>query len=200
MRFVTREEIEEIDRRAQAEFGIPAETLMENAGAAAAREVLARTSGPVVVVCGRGNNGGDGFVAARHLHEAGRFVRVHILSVPEADTPAGRNFEKVRRLCGEFSKGAIVDAIFGTGLRRPVEGKYRAAIEEINRRKEFVLAVDVPSGLDANSGRPLGAAVEAAVTVTMGLPKVGFRGAERYTGEVVVAEIGYPAALTETGR
>lgn len=195
MRFVTREEIEEIDRRAQADFGIPQDRLMESAGRAVADEMQERTHGPVVVVCGKGNNGGDGFVAARYLHEAGRVVRVHALSIPDADSAAGRNFERIRHLCGEFGTGVIVDAIFGTGLRRPVEGKYRAAIEEINRRKTFVLAVDVPSGLDANTGRPLGVAVQANVTVTMGLPKIGFQHAERYVGELVVADIGYPPEL-----
>jgi len=195
LRYASREEIEEIDRRAQTEFGVPADVLMENAGRAVAEEVLRRTQGPVVVLTGKGNNGGDGFVAARVLRERGRSVTVHLLSPPDLDTPSGRNLERVRDLCGEFVDGVVVDAIFGTGLRREVEGRIRAAIEEINRRTSPVISVDVPSGLDANTGRPLGVAVEADVTVTMGLPKIGFRGAERYTGEVVVAEIGYPSAL-----
>ena len=89
----------------------------------------------------------------------------------------------------------IVDAIFGTGLRRDVEGKYREMIEEINRRKTTVIAIDIPSGLDANTGEPLGAAVRADVTITMGLPKTGLdRGAE-FTGKVIVADIGYPREL-----
>jgi NAD(P)H-hydrate epimerase len=195
MRFVSREEIEAIDLRAQTEFGIPTDVLMENAGRAVAQEVLRRTTGPVVVVCGKGNNGGDGFVAARHLVEGGRPVTVHLLAAPDPDTAAGRNWAKVRSRVGPFSEGVIVDAIFGTGLRRSVTGESLRVIEEINRRTTFVIAVDLPSGLDANRGVPLGAAVEADLTVTMGLPKIGFRGAEQYTGEVVVADIGYPKSL-----
>jgi NAD(P)H-hydrate epimerase len=189
MRTVTREEIEEIDRRAQAEFGIPAETLMERAGKAVADEVLRRTTGPVVVVCGKGNNGGDGYVAARHL--ASRPVTLHIVEEPAG--LAARMFEKVRHLPRGFPEGVIVDAIFGTGLRRPVTGVHLEAIEEINRRRAFVVAVDIPSGLDANAGRPLGAAVRATVTVTMGLPKIGLN--PEYAGEIVVADIGYPPEL-----
>ena len=196
MRSVTREEMQEIDRRAQAEFGIPAETLMENAGRAVADVVLRRTAGPIVVVCGRGNNGGDGFVAARYLAPAGRQVSVYVPEEPEPDTPAFRNFEKILRLPGEFSQGVIVDAIFGTGLSRPITGEWYRIIEAINRRKAFVVSVDIPSGLDANTGQPLGISVVANVTVTMGLPKVGFQGAEKFTGEVVVADIGYPPQLT----
>ncbi len=197
MKPVTREQIEEMDRRAQEEFGIPAVELMEQAGRAVSDEVLRRTNGPVVVVCGKGNNGGDGFVAARHLAAAGRTVRVHLLSAPVPGTPPDRNFHLVRDLCGPFSEGVVVDAIFGTGLRRAVEGKYLEAIEEINRQKTTVIAVDIPSGLDADSGEPLGAAVRADLTVTMGLPKVGFGKAGDFTGEILVADIGYPGALVE---
>lgn len=178
MRHVTREEIEEIDRRAQEEFGIPGETLMDRAGKAVADEVLRRTRGDVLVVCGKGKNGGDGKVAARYLREAGRAVRV--VDATDAFTA---------------SEPVIVDAIFGTGLRRPVEGEYRRAIEAINAAGAQVVAIDIPSGLDANTGKPMPVAVRANVTVTMGLPKVGFRGAEAWTGEVVVAEIGYPREL-----
>ncbi len=192
---VTREVIEEIDRRAQEDFGIPADVLMEAAGKAVAKAVLERTSGPVVVICGKGNNGGDGFVAARVLREEGRSVRVHLLSAPAPGTPPDRNHQRVRDLCGPLSEGVIVDAIFGTGLRREVEGKYLSIIEEINQRATPVVAVDIPSGLDANSGEPLGAAVKADVTVTMGLPKTGFEKGGDYTGEVIVADIGYPEAL-----
>lgn len=177
MRFVTREEIEEIDRRAQEEFGIPGETLMDRAGKAVADEVLRRTKGDVLVVCGKGKNGGDGRVAAKYL-SAERRVRV-----VDAKDPF------------EIVEPVVVDAIFGTGLRRPVEGAYRRAIETLNAADAFVVAIDIPSGLDANTGKPMPVAVAAEVTVTMGLPKVGFRGAEAWTGEVVVAEIGYPKAL-----
>ena len=197
MKPVTREQIEEMDLRAQEEFGIPADTLMEQAGKAVADEVLRRTSGPVVVICGKGNNGGDGFVAARHLSEAGRPVQIHLLSPPTPETPPDRNLHLVRDLCGPFTEGVIVDAIFGTGLRRIVKGRYRETIEEINRRNTTVIAIDIPSGLDANSGKALGAAVKADATVTMGLPKIGFDNSGDYTGEIIVADIGYPENLVK---
>lgn len=178
MRHVTREEIEEIDRRAQEEFGIPGVTLMDRAGKAVADEVLRRTTGRVLVVCGKGKNGGDGRVAAGYLTKAGREVRI-----VDAKEPF------------EVREPVVVDAIFGTGLRRPVEGEYRRAIETINDSGATVVAIDIPSGLDANTGRPMPVAVRADATVTMGLPKIGFRGAGAWTGEVVVAEIGYPREL-----
>jgi hydroxyethylthiazole kinase-like uncharacterized protein yjeF len=194
---VSREQIEEIDLRAQKEFGIPADVLMEAAGKRVAEEVLETTSGPVLVLTGKGNNGGDGFVAARYLWEAGREVRIHPLSPPTPGTPPARNLARVQNLCGPLSEGVIVDAIFGTGLRRDVEGKYREMIEEINRRKTTVISIDIPSGLDANTGEPLGAAVKADVTITMGLPKTGLDRGAKFTGKVIVADIGYPAELIE---
>ena len=196
MKPVSREEIEEIDLRAQKEYGIPADVLMEAAGKRVAEEILETTSGPVLVFTGKGNNGGDGFVAARYLWEAGREVHIHTLALPTPDTPPARNHARVENLCGLLSdEGVIVDAIFGTGLRRDVEGKYREIIEEINRRDTKVFAIDIPSGLDANRGKPLGAAVKADITITMGLPKIGFAQATEFTGKVIVADIGYPLEL-----
>jgi NAD(P)H-hydrate epimerase len=180
MRHVTRSEMAEIDRRTIAEFGIPESALMERAGAAVAAEIARRWPGrPVEVYCGPGRNGGDGRVAARLL--GGRIW-----------TPGSRGSPAPRAV--------IVDALFGTGLNREVTGEARATIEAINgldRAEHPVIAVDVPSGLDADTGRPLGAAVRADVTVTMGLPKIGFRapGAAGYLGEVVVADIGHPQEL-----
>lgn len=197
MKPVSREQMEEIDLRAQKEFGIPGEVLMEAAGKRVAEEVLQRSSGPVLVLTGKGNNGGDGFVAAHYLSEAGRDVRVHTLASPTPDTAPARNLARVEHLCGPLSDGVIIDAIFGTGLRRDVAGTYRDMIEEINRRKTTVFAVDIPSGLDANSGTPLGAAVKANVTITMGLSKIGFAEAEEFTGEIIVAGIGYPPELID---
>jgi len=180
MRHVTKSEMAEIDRRTIAEFGIPEGALMERAGAAVAAEVARSWPGrPVEVYCGPGRNGGDGRVAARILE--GR-----VRTPGEPGSPAPR--------------AVIVDAIFGTGLNREVTGEARAMIEGINgldRAEHPVLSVDVPSGLDADTGRPLGAAVRADVTVTMGLPKAGFRapGASAYVGRLVVADIGHPAEL-----
>jgi hydroxyethylthiazole kinase-like uncharacterized protein yjeF len=201
----------EIDRRAIEERGIPADVLMENAGRAIAAVVGERISPscPVVAVCGRGNNGGDGFVAARLLAEGGYEVEVLPLEDGyDASTPAGRaakaafeheGVEFVSRL-KKRGMACLIDAIFGTGLARPVTGREHALIREINAlsRDYFpVIAADIPSGLDADTGRPLGIAVKASATVTMGWPKIGFTapGASAYVGELIVADIGFPPDL-----
>ncbi len=209
MRHVTREEMREIDRLAIEERGIPADVLMENAGRAVADAVEERASKacPVVAVCGRGNNGGDGFVAARLLSERGFEVEVMALQHSyDESTATGRNWARVREeldFVGRFKRrpmAVIVDALFGTGLSRPVSGREKELILAMNRldaRWFPIVSVDIPSGLDADTGRPLGAAVRATVTVTMGLPKAGFQepGAKDHLGELVVADIGFPPDL-----
>lgn len=170
----------EIDRRTIAEFGVPEAALMERAGGAVAGEIRRRWPGRAVdVLCGSGKNGGDGRVVARLL--GGR-----VITPGEEWTPTPR--------------AVVVDALFGTGLSRDIAGPARSLIDTVNaldRAEHPVIAVDVPSGLDADTGRPRGAAVRADVTVTMGLPKVGFQapGAADYLGEVVVANIGHPEEL-----
>ena len=180
MRHVTRRDMAEIDRRSIVDFGIPEAELMERAGGAVAAEVGRLWPGrPVDVLCGPGRNGGDGRVVARLL--GGRVI------VPgDAWTPAPR--------------AVVVDALFGTGLNRDVAGPARALIESVNaldRAEHPVIAVDIPSGLDADTGRPRGSAVRADVTVTMGLPKAGFQAAEArpFLGRLVVADIGHPPEL-----
>jgi NAD(P)H-hydrate epimerase len=180
LKHVTRAEMMEIDRRSIAEFGIPESALMERAGAAVAREIARRWPGrPVDVLAGPGRNGGDGLVVARLA--GGRVVRVG-----EKWAPAPR--------------AVIVDALFGTGLTRDVAGPARTMVEAINaldRSEHPVISIDLPSGLDADTGEARGAAVRASVTVTMGLPKRGFQapGAAACLGELVVADIGHPREL-----
>lgn len=180
MRHVTRAEMIEIDRRAIVEFGIPEAALMERAGEAVAKEIARRWPGrPVDALCGPGRNGGDGRVVARLA--SGR-----VIPVGEKWTPAPR--------------AVIVDALFGTGLNRDIAGPARALIEAVNaldRSDHPVVSVDIPSGLDADTGAPRGIAVRASVTVTMGLPKRGFLepGAAAWVGELVVADIGHPPSL-----
>lgn len=210
MRFVTREEMQEIDRQAIEVRKISVDTLMASAGKAVADLVGERISRecPIVAVCGRGNNGGDGFVAARLLAERGFEVEViALLKSYDPSTATGRAWRAAREsdihFAGRFKTrpmACILDAIFGTGLSRPVAGEERELVREMNsfdKRWSPIVAVDIPSGLDANTGRPLGVAVEATATVTMGLPKVGFRvpDAKRYVGELIVADIGFPADL-----
>jgi hydroxyethylthiazole kinase-like uncharacterized protein yjeF len=200
----------ELDRVATGRYGIPSIVLMENAGRAAADEAarMARDrTGAVAVVLGRGRNAGDGLVVARTLHNRGVEVRLYRAfdDVPE-EGDVGANLRMVRALGlpvepMAFDRAAapalVVDAIFGIGLNRDAAGPALEAIEAINASGARVLAIDVPSGLDAGTGRPRGAAVRAEVTVTMGAIKTGFLapGAASYTGRIVVAEIGYPREL-----
>ncbi|HUT33887.1 MAG TPA: NAD(P)H-hydrate epimerase [Planctomycetota bacterium] len=222
MRWVTRDEMRGIDRRAIEELGIPALVLMENAGRGAAGEAakLYREKGlggPVLVFCGAGNNGGDGFVVARHLANAGLDVRVLCcFDRGKADRlrEAGVNLticermglpisdvlhaEGVERLRAQLVPGAlVVDAVFGVGLSQPPREPQATLLRLLNEAGLATLAVDVPSGLDADTGVALGVALRADVTATMACPKVGFRrpGAAQYVGRLVVVDIGMPACL-----
>ncbi|RLF00275.1 MAG: bifunctional ADP-dependent NAD(P)H-hydrate dehydratase/NAD(P)H-hydrate epimerase [Thermoprotei archaeon] len=195
-------------------LGVDRLLLMENAGAAVAR-VVKREAGPggkVVVLCGPGNNGGDGMVAARHLADAFH-VEVVLIAHPSRirSSEARRNLEALRSMAstialhvdprGELAcsliKGAnaVIDAIFGTGLRGPVASPYREVIEEVNRVAEpLKVAVDVPSGLNPDTGEVHGVAVKADVTVTFHAPKPGLLkpSAKEYVGELIVEPIGIP--------
>ena len=195
------------------ELGIPGIVLMENAARGIADLVRERLGsspgGPVAIVCGPGNNGGDGFAAARHLSNAGVDVRLHLVVPADAypdDSDAGQNLRIVRAMGLPLREdvdleGAaiVVDAVFGTGLTRPVREPYLSAVRAMGNAGVDVVAVDVPSGLDANTGAILGAAVRAAVTATMVAPKAGFALGEgpRLTGEVRVVDIGVPPSVLE---
>lgn len=215
---LSRAAVRELDRRAIEEYGMPSLLLMENAGRACADQVealLAGTRGPVLVLCGPGNNGGDGLVVARTLWNRG--VGVEALFVgPETRLEAGSadvrtNLRLWRglgqtipclparadlaRLTARLAGAAcVVDALFGTGLTRALEDPWRSAIEAVNAAARPVLAVDLPSGLDADTGAELGAAMRADLTVTFVARKPGLlcgRG-PALAGRLVVAEIGIP--------
>src|SRR5437762_4226923 len=171
--FLNREQVREIDRRAIEEFGVPGVVLMENAGRGAAEVLLSLgANGPVVICCGKGNNGGDGFVIARHLDNRGVGVRVLLFARPEELTgDAAVNFRIIERaglpiliqpdlaaLAGELAPAAwVVDALFGTGLSGALRPPFDAIIAAINASGRPVLAVDIPSGLDCDTGLSLGA-------------------------------------------
>jgi ADP-dependent NAD(P)H-hydrate dehydratase / NAD(P)H-hydrate epimerase len=217
MRLVGSAEMREIDRTAIEGFGIPSLTLMDRAGRAVA-EAAAELAGPhgrLVVVCGGGNNGGDGYVAARLLRAAGRDARVVSLvpadrlspdarAVREQAQRAGVPIDDSGELAG-FEAGpgdVVIDAVLGTGLARPPEGPFAAAIArivELRGRGARVLAVDVPSGLSADTGRPLGSCVWADRTVTFAFMKRGLfiHPGTEYAGEVAVSDIGIPPAAAE---
>ena len=222
VRPLARDEVRGIDARAAEELGLPTLVLMENAGRGAAallRERAARGA-RVVVACGPGNNGGDGGVVARHLDAWGFVVRVVWFARPERlsgdaaaqfrilenagiDQQAWAGPIEPARL-DELFRGAdwAVDGLLGTGLARPVEGPLRGVIEAMNRSGRPILALDLPSGLDADTGRPLGVAVRATATATFVAPKLGFAapGAEAFTGAVHVVEIGVPRRILEPFR
>ncbi len=222
MNALTSGEMAELDRLAAEEFGIPTAVLMENAGRRVA-EVVADVVCPrgrrCAVLAGKGSNGGDGLVAARHLANRGWRVEVFLLAREEELTGEPRRNLALAREAGvevapvvsmalagvrERLREAdvIVDAIFGTGFRGQPMGLAAQLIEAANASSAPVVAVDIPSGVDADSGAVRGAAVSATATVTMGLPKIGllvYPGAA-CAGRVYVADIGYPQALVERLR
>jgi len=211
----------ELDRASQAR-GIQAETLMENAGREVARAALEVAGGAygtrAVVVCGKGNNGGDGLVAARYLSRWGARVTVLMLEVPEdLREPAATNFARLAETdvrVRPFSRSTLdrelaradvaVDAIFGTGFRGVPEDEWAEAIDGLNDGRAFhgvpVVAVDIPSGVNGSTGAVEGEAVWADVTVTFGAAKTGvvlLPGAER-AGAVRVVDIGFPSDLVRS--
>ena len=219
MIFMTRDQMREYDRLAIEQYGMPGALLMENAGRGAADivEQYLRASGVAAIVCGGGNNGGDGFVIARHLTNRGYFVRAYLLAEEEKLTQdAALNLAIFRNMGGEVvdcrEEGAlaarrdeldtadvIVDAMLGTGLTSDVRGPIRDAIMLLNMAPPPKVAVDIPSGIAADTGRVLGAAVQATATATFGFLKRGlllFPGAE-HAGSVHVIDIGAPAQAAD---
>jgi NAD(P)H-hydrate epimerase len=200
-----------IDRWAIEEQGIPSLELMEAAGRAVADAVGELTPpDPVRVLCGKGNNAGDGLVAARHLAEAGFEVEALLLwPADQLSDDAAANLERYEGTVEEQpggdlgarlgDSGAIVDAIFGTGFEGAPREPAAAAIDAANGSPAPIVACDIPSGVDAASGEVAGAAIEAAVTVGFHAAKLGHRIApgKRHTGALVVAPIGIPDGAPE---
>ncbi|MGQ0570834.1 MAG: NAD(P)H-hydrate dehydratase [Armatimonadota bacterium] len=218
----TSEEMAVLDRRAADEFGVPTLLLMETAGrsvAAAARRLVDRHAPNVIVVAGKGNNGGDGLVAARIMMASGWPVTVVLLARDvEVTGDAAVNLHAARRagvdianldstampgLRGTLKQAdLVVDGLFGTGFRGPAVGLAAKTIEAMNACGSPVLAIDIPSGVHGDTGAIDGPAVRAAATVTMGLPKTGLilpPGAE-CAGQIWVADVGHPKRLLEVAR
>jgi hydroxyethylthiazole kinase-like uncharacterized protein yjeF len=223
IRLATAEEMRRADRRATERYGVPSLVLMENAGRGAA-EVVARLLGPVpgrrvTIVCGKGNNGGDGFVVARHLAGRGAVVGVWLVGrAAEVRGDALVNLEAVRRAGlplvevgtpealeglrrGLRDADLVVDALLGTGVTGPVTGLVGAAIAALNEAGRPVCALDLPSGLSADHGRLQGPVVHARVTVTFGLPKLGLylHPGAASAGQVELCDLGVPRAWLEEG-
>ncbi|MEW4566844.1 NAD(P)H-hydrate epimerase [Tautonia sp. JC769] len=220
LRPLSRDEVRGIDARAADELGLPTLVLMENAGRGAA-ECLRVAAGPdarrVLILCGPGNNGGDGAVVARHL-DAWRWpvqVRWTVPADRLRGDPAAQHtildrsgFDQ-RPLADADDLAAslswadwVVDGLLGTGLTREVEGSLRAVIEAVNASGKPVLALDLPSGLDCDTGQPLGVAIRARLTTSFVARKRGFDapGAADWTGTVQVVEIGVPGLLLDPFR
>ena len=215
MKISSVDEMRAMDRYAVKQLGIPEAILMENAGQAAT-SVLAQEIGirdrKIVIFCGAGNNGGDGFVVARKIHADGGNVKVYLLGDPGKFRGAARmNMEILAKLPVEVRSvesvkklrmnvlhcHGIVDAIFGTGLDREISGLYREVIALINASGKKVLSLDIPSGINGDTGQIMGAAVQADCTVAFGLPKIGamlYPGHE-HCGKLYVCHISFPPSL-----
>src|SRR5215831_14098425 len=221
MRVLTAAQMREADRRTIEDVGIPSLVLMENAG----RQVVAAIEAihtdilerQVAVLCGRGNNGGDGFVVARTLLQRGVDVSVFLVGqISDVRGDARINLEILGRLgltiveladsqawelhFSEISDCTlIVDAIFGTGLNQPLSGLLETVVADVNGSGIPVIAVDLPSGLSADSHEPIGDSIEAGMTVTLAAPKLALvlPPAETRAGDIVVADVGIPAHVIE---
>lgn len=210
-----------MDRKAIEEYKIPGIILMENAGRNVAEEILRMTENPqegkVAILCGKGNNGGDGYVVARHLHN--HHIPVDVFLVAKIsdilkDGDAGTNLQillhmkipvrevldttGVNHVLKELNRyDIIVDALFGTGLSGEVREPFKTLINGVNNLNKPVVSVDIPSGLDCNNGNVLGAAIKATKTVTFAVSKRGFclGYGPAHTGEVIVTDISIPKEL-----
>src|ERR1700691_1543958 len=211
MKIVSAEEMRAIDRATSERFGVPSLTLMENAGAAVADYVLSHYAGAqcIAVFCGKGNNGGDGFVAARRLHRQGKKIQVILLADPgELKGDAAAMFGKLpssalavhstdelksERVRLFLLGGLYLDAVLGTGFKPPVSGLYADAIAIMNASQVPVIAVDIPSGADADAmGLQAGSIARADAIVTFTAPRPAHVFAMLTAGPTVVADIGSP--------
>src|SRR5207237_1610767 len=216
MRILNAAQMREADRRTIDDIGIASLVLMENAGRQAVAAMEAMYSDlferQVAVLCGRGNNGGDGFVIARTLLQRGVDVSVFLIGgVTEVRGDARVNLEILGRLgltvvevadsqawelhFSEVSDcNLIIDAIFGTGLNAPLSGLIESVVADVNASGIPVVAIDLPSGLSADSAEAIGDSIEAAMTVTLAAPKLPLvlPPAETRAGDIVIADIGIP--------
>src|ERR671912_2826013 len=221
MRILNADQMREADRRTIQEIGIASLVLMENAG----RQVVAAIESlysdlaerSIAIVCGKGNNGGDGFVVARTLQQRGFDVSVFVIGrISEVKGDARINLDILGRIGQTVVEVAdqtawelhgaeiaghdlIIDAMFGTGLSTPLTGFYETVVADINEAGVPIVSIDIPSGMSADSADLIGHAIEATVRVTLGAPKMPLvlPPAESKSGEVVIADIGIPAEVFE---
>ena len=214
VRIVTAKQMQRIDKRASKIYGIPAIILMESAAIASAflvLKMLKQDLSNVVLFCGQGNNGGDGFACARHLINHGLKVKVCFVGkVEKLSNESKTNYQILRKMGQKILKpkisslkkelknaDLIVDALLGIGLKNKVREPYFSLINLINDSEKPVLSLDIPSGLDATGGKVCGIAVKARRTITFGLFKRGFLNPQAltYIGELTIGDIGLPRKL-----
>ncbi len=215
MKSVSVAEMQELDRKAIEDIGIPSIVLMENAGRGISEYVQNLAVKRVAIFCGTGNNGGDGFVTARHLFRYGLEVDVYIVggAFRIKNDPLinlnilkkiGVKIQEIDRPI-DFKADLVIDAVFGIGLKGEIREPVRSIIKSLNETKIPIVSIDVPSGVNADTGEILGEAVKAKKTITMQFSKKGFyinKGPE-YTGEVIVVDIGianHPSTSLRTGE
>jgi len=217
MKAVTAGQMRKIERMAMEELGIPSIVLMENAAVQLSKYCINAIkniqNADVLIICGHGNNGGDGFALARHLHITGIVIKVIYTGGVNAESSAAVNLEIIKKMeipviqarhdnlseIKSFIENSdlTVDAMLGTGLDRNVEGIFRDLTEMINSYAKYVISVDIPSGVHSDTGRIMGCAVKAAQTVTFCLPKTGlyaYPGAE-YAGRINIEDISIPNSI-----
>lgn len=217
MKIATGEMMSSIDKYTIENLKIPSIVLMENAALKVLKNIELDKYNRFVVVCGKGNNGGDGLALARHLHILGKKVEVFVVGLGSSFSGDCRinydilknmgltinkvsNMEDVSELRDSLSRSDVtIDAIFGTGINKKIEDIYDQTISIINENSSYIIAIDIPSGLDTNSGRIWGNCVKADKTITFQLYKRGFLnyGADKYTGRVIVEHIGIPEAVID---
>ncbi len=218
MRQVSADEMRELDQMAMQQYGIPSLLLMENAGRGVSdwiREKFGQfkpQAVSILIFCGKGNNGGDGLVAARHLKNHGFQVQIVLIAFPTTlKEEAAVNFNitsrmhiptiiieepmDLRNVPNMINESdIIIDALFGTGLNSPLTDIYHETVKLINESQKKIVAVDVPSGLNSDTGEVLGIAVKANMTATLGLPKKGLyeKAGPEHCGEIRVIDISLP--------
>ena len=217
MKTVTVKQIQKLDDLAINKYGMPSIALMENAGCKVAEHVIKllknNTNARVCVVCGTGNNAGDGFVAARHLINAGIHIDIYMIGeAANLKNDAALNYNILRRLTypispvkkvdAGFHKSIVnadllIDAIFGVGLNREIKDPFYSVIAAMNQSKKKIIAVDTPSGLDCTTGKIYGICIKARQTVTFSFVKTGHMRLHgpKQAGRIVVADIGIPLKL-----
>ncbi|MBI2069840.1 MAG: NAD(P)H-hydrate epimerase [Elusimicrobia bacterium] len=222
---VTSSQMREIDQKSEKEFGVSSLQLMENAGRAVADQIIRILSDQlhcplpesrVIICCGRGNNGGDGVAAARNLKKTGVSVKVYCLA-PVEKKPVKQELKTQlakakaegveitmiktpEEMTADLGKASlIVDALLGTGSKGKPMGPVHKVIQKIMKAGPRIVALDIPSGIDADTGYHSGVFIKADWTLTLGLPKIGLMKphAQRYVGELITVDIGHPKKLLE---